>query len=328
VPPVPIVRLPPLEPGAVPGYVAAWLQLSGRSADAVSAEGMDRLALHSDGTPRLISRLLNAAFALGEHAGRVTGAEIDEVALLRLSGLDAGALERPSTRPTREALQAEISSAPLEYGVPATALVAPPRKRGYGLRIAAAAITLTALAAAVAVALRSGIMQPAAQAASVPVPKLAPASLVRLASSSMPAQAAAPSPEIAGRLAPRLVRPVPPRLALAAAPPAISHAPALLALSAPPTAQPASMPPPAEPAFSTAQKAALADIEAAGQPQLPRPGLVLLARRGDTLRTLYIALYRGVRPPPYDEVAAANPDPVRPGSVVVFPAPLEGWSRP
>jgi hypothetical protein len=56
-------------------------------------------------------------------------------------------------------------------------------------------------------------------------------------------------------------------------------------------------------------------------------GLMLVARHGDTKKTLYARIYRGVRPPPFAEFAAANPGPLRPGVLVVFPAPPGGWQR-
>ena len=57
------------------------------------------------------------------------------------------------------------------------------------------------------------------------------------------------------------------------------------------------------------------------------PGLVLIARRGDTLDALYARVYRGLTPPPYEVVVAANPKRIVPGTIVVFPTPAEGWSR-
>ncbi len=56
-----------------------------------------------------------------------------------------------------------------------------------------------------------------------------------------------------------------------------------------------------------------------------RPGLVLLAGRGDTLRSMYDRVYRGVTPPHFENVVAANPAPVKSGTMVVFPAPPGGW---
>ena len=54
-------------------------------------------------------------------------------------------------------------------------------------------------------------------------------------------------------------------------------------------------------------------------------GLVLLAKAGDSVPSLYRQVYRGVTPPPYAEVAAANPPVLRPGDLLVFPAPPNGW---
>jgi hypothetical protein len=54
-------------------------------------------------------------------------------------------------------------------------------------------------------------------------------------------------------------------------------------------------------------------------------GLVLLAGPGDDLAALYAKVYRGVTPPPFEQVQAANRAPVTPGMLVVFPAPPEGW---
>jgi type II secretory pathway predicted ATPase ExeA len=56
-----------------------------------------------------------------------------------------------------------------------------------------------------------------------------------------------------------------------------------------------------------------------------RAGLVLLAGQGDTLRSMYDRVYRGVTPPQFENVAAANPAPVKSGTMVVFPAPPGGW---
>ena len=54
-------------------------------------------------------------------------------------------------------------------------------------------------------------------------------------------------------------------------------------------------------------------------------GLILLAGRGDTLAALYRSVYRGVRPPSFEQVAAANPGPLHPGAMVIFPTPPGGW---
>lgn len=63
-------------------------------------------------------------------------------------------------------------------------------------------------------------------------------------------------------------------------------------------------------------------------PASPPPGLLLVARPGDTLQRLYKSVYSGVRPPRFQDIVDANPSPVRPGVVLVFPTPPDGWRRP
>ncbi|MGH7097937.1 MAG: hypothetical protein ACREE4_09810 [Stellaceae bacterium] len=65
----------------------------------------------------------------------------------------------------------------------------------------------------------------------------------------------------------------------------------------------------------------------AGSSRHAAPGLVLVARAGDTMPALYAKVYQGLRPPPYPEVRVANPIPLRPGAIVIFPAPPGGWTR-
>ena len=62
----------------------------------------------------------------------------------------------------------------------------------------------------------------------------------------------------------------------------------------------------------------------AAQP-IGAPGLLIRAKPGETLQTLYRRIYRGVTPPPFAEVAAKNPEPIRPGDILTFPAPVNGW---
>jgi hypothetical protein len=64
---------------------------------------------------------------------------------------------------------------------------------------------------------------------------------------------------------------------------------------------------------------------AAGRPQAGGPGLLLVARSGDTLATLYQSVYAGVTPPPFADIAAANSGPFRPGKRLIFPTPAGGW---
>ena len=56
------------------------------------------------------------------------------------------------------------------------------------------------------------------------------------------------------------------------------------------------------------------------------PGLLLRARPGDTLESLYLRVYRSVTPPSFASVAALNPERIRPGDILTFPAPVNGWA--
>jgi type II secretory pathway predicted ATPase ExeA len=67
-----------------------------------------------------------------------------------------------------------------------------------------------------------------------------------------------------------------------------------------------------------------------GDPAAPAkagaPGLVVVAGSGDSMATLYAKVYRGLKPPPYPAVVAINRLPVKPGDLVIFPQPPDGWS--
>lgn len=131
---------------------------------------------------------------------------------------------------------------------------------------------------------------------------------------AVPGQAAAPAPSPS--------EPAPPQPpAQAAIPPApdqgrLASVPSLTVM-APFTAPSASEPVPAPPSEEPEPQS---PAQASGA-----PGLVLVARAGDTMPNLYAKVYRGVRPPPYADVAAANRLPLRPGAIVVFPRPQDGW---
>jgi hypothetical protein len=58
------------------------------------------------------------------------------------------------------------------------------------------------------------------------------------------------------------------------------------------------------------------------------PPMVLSAATGDSLRSLYVRVYRGFSAPPFSVVRAANGATIKPGDLVVFPAPPHGWRRP
>lgn len=67
---------------------------------------------------------------------------------------------------------------------------------------------------------------------------------------------------------------------------------------------------------------------AAEPPAASVPGLLLIVRGGETLGDMYARVYRGVVPPPFEDVAAANPKHFRPGDVLTFPPPPGGWKKP
>jgi hypothetical protein len=58
------------------------------------------------------------------------------------------------------------------------------------------------------------------------------------------------------------------------------------------------------------------------------PPMVLSADPGDSLRSLYARVYRGSSAPPFSAVRAANDANIKPGDLVVFPAPPHGWGQP
>ncbi len=98
-----------------------------------------------------------------------------------------------------------------------------------------------------------------------------------------------------------------------------------------PTARPAA-PPSAETAapFVPPPPSAPAPASPAIEPTPAKsdgaPGLLLRARSGDTLESLYLRVYRGVTPPSFASVAALNPERIRPGDILTFPAPVNGWA--
>ena len=105
--------------------------------------------------------------------------------------------------------------------------------------------------------------------------------------------------------------------------------PATVAIAAPPATAPVATPTSTVSAVATVASigAAIAEVPVV-RPPAPRGGvgIVLLAQRGDTLQSMYRDIYRGRAAPPYPDVLAANPRPIRPGAIVVFPAPPGGWA--
>jgi len=165
---------------------------------------------------------------------------------------------------------------------------------------------------------------PEAASTAPPTPSPSPSPAPTIEAVPAPAQeaAAAPSPAQTADPAPNPPEPPPPEApAQAVIPPEpdegrLAAAPSITVMAPP------AVPSPPEPAPAPPSEApepqSLAQASGA-------PGLVLVAHAGDTMPALYAKVYRGVRPPPYPDVVAANHMPLRPGAIVVFPAPQDGW---
>jgi hypothetical protein len=86
-----------------------------------------------------------------------------------------------------------------------------------------------------------------------------------------------------------------------------------------------------DPATPTARPVAAPSAETAIEPTPAKPdgapGLLLRAKPGDTLESLYLRVYRSATPPSFASVAALNPERIRPGDILTFPAPVNGWAR-
>ena len=77
------------------------------------------------------------------------------------------------------------------------------------------------------------------------------------------------------------------------------------------------------PLLITHEAAVVAPIKVAAKPA--QAGLMLIAGPKDTMPSLYARVYRGLTPPPYATVAAINQIPLKPGALVTFPEPANGW---
>jgi hypothetical protein len=98
----------------------------------------------------------------------------------------------------------------------------------------------------------------------------------------------------------------------------------IVAAPGPAVALPALVPMPAPPVPRPLMEIARAQPDARGKPQAR--GLLLIAGPNQTLEALYRQVYRGVAPPPFAEVAAANPLRVEAGDALFFPEPPAGWT--
>lgn len=314
-----IIRFTAIAPGHVADFVANWLHLADRDPDSVTSDAISQLALHSGGKPRLITHLLNAAFAFAPHGGPVTGADIDEVARLRLNGGTAPPIEASLPPPQP----------------PPSILAARPQRR----RRARHTVIAVATAAAILLALPSG--EPPRSPATEPDPLAAMPSgwereLEAAEIAAPPPASRAPfdiadpaTPDAAAAAIPQLALGSPPQSPALATIPLTDRRPPDPALTQPPPIASAQPDPAAKPEADAIRGPATSapQSEQYASRQASEPGLVLIARRGDTLRELYASLYRGVDPPPFENVMAINPKPVVPGTVVLFPAPAGGWPR-
>jgi hypothetical protein len=183
-----------------------------------------------------------------------------------------------------------------------------------------------------------------------PAPPGARVAAVAPAPAPMPAApgqtAAGPNPPVAapsGSPAPHPVPAVPAAGAQPAATPPDARAPERSAAAAQATAArpspaeapaatpaPAASPPapPAAPLAAAPLAAAPLAAPAAAPPPSAGPGLLVIAKADDTLRSLYARVYKGLPAPAFETVAAMNPHDIKLGDVVVFPAPPGGWKRP
>lgn len=338
----------------VVAFAGEWLQQSGHPADILDPAAMARVVAHAGGVVRLVVQLLAAATALGRMSGQevVSASGIDEAAAMRENGMSPPATEPAVPVPATEPMPP----------VPAVLADRARASRRVGRR-ALAATTAIAACVALAWAVGSSISGPPATPSTVTavLPPLRPAetSTPLLADSAAPtlAHMARPSPgatgdesvAVAGALAPTPA--VPSRVSVTDAPmmPSVAIAPPRLASIVPDATPPAPVrvgaiasnpipdlgaPLPLSEAV-VSRPAEILPSEPTQAAELPpmrhkRPaggaGMVLLAQPGDTLESLYRDFYRNRAAPPYAEVVAINPRPVKPGGIVIFPEPSGGWS--
>ncbi len=335
-PPV-VVPLRPLSADEMRRFAAEWLSRSGQSR-VVLEEALDRVIARSQGIPRVASGILKAVLAMADAAGQVSigAADIEEVVQFRLDRMEAEATLAPAPELGMDVAQPvpDRPGTPDLPGRPPGPRLATgrPAVRRRMRRNTSAALAVASLAALAVVAVRQGpawwpdspgrlaLRLPSEPALLPPSPFLAPSEAAEraavpdiapgdLAATEL-AQAALPEPAEAAR----------PNPAGAASPVAVAdHSTAALEAETPALAV-------AGPPFPAR---AGRDPEIALEP--PRrsgsPGLVLLARAGDTMERLYRSVYRGVEPPPFADVASTNRLPLRPGALVVFPAPVQGWRQ-
>ena len=285
-----IILLAPLRSEDMPGFAAAWLASRGVPADTLTPAAAARLSEHSEGVPRLAVQLLRAALAMtGPSAGVWIGADlVDEVAALRLGGFDAGSAVAAGPADGEDLAHADPSAPGSAPALAPDVQEADPAGPARGTSGRPRAVRGRAGQAAAWGALAASLLVAAVLAASY-----GQLPFGRREGSALPSAHAAWTD--AGDRAPTAA--------------AGQELPSPARLAAPEARLPS--PPPADTGRTGRAGGA--------------PGLVLVAKAGDTMTALYAKVYRGVRPPPYADVAAANHMPIRPGALVVFPAPLDGW---
>ena len=126
-----------------------------------------------------------------------------------------------------------------------------------------------------------------------------------------------------------LPAPTPAPVASPRSPAVLTSQPAAPTPAKPPPAEVASIPPgpPSQPTPPVSRPAAPLPEKAAREAPHGSPGLILVAGADDTLPKLYARVYRGITPPPYADVLAINHSPIRPGELLIFPEPPNGWLK-
>lgn len=236
-------------------------------------------------SPALLRELELAAEAAAQHGG---------LQFLFGSGRDLDALLRRAQLPALAAALTDRFALPPEIGsalLPTEPLAAPldrlqPDAPPRGIMLRIV-VALLAVAAVAALVIYGIVTHAGPQ---VPVPKSVP---------PPPPAATATAPAIPATPSPPPQPPLPPATPVQR-PPAPTEPPAAVE-SSPETFVP--MPPLPPPAAS----------------------LLLQAQAGDSLASLSARVYRGLVPPAWADIVAANPEPIRPGARVVFPAPPTGW---
>jgi hypothetical protein len=350
------VRLAPLLPEEVPGFAGAWLAFRGLAADIVEDGAIARLIACSGGVQRLLAQLLQMALFASARSGttRIRAEDVDQAAAFRLGDAMTAVPSAPSAVADPEPppvvqpppmAQTDLApvrggETPVDGGKEPNPARSPQRLASSPLYRAWSRVLVPAIATSVFLAfmlLNPGVDRPGgitpvvrpspAEAPPVFSAKAKPApDPLNARTAPLPqhlTQIVMPSPGVPGRRETREGGSVSAVSGPRPAPPVRPSGP-----DRPRTI--AGLPPAARPAGAVRRNpdqnlAATRYVALGAVARIP--GLVLVARAGDTMPALYAKVYRGLRPPPYPDVIATNPMPLRPGELVVFPAPPGGWAR-